>query len=49
VTRVPEVGNCVSLFRHHFDGGERIRWSRDDLEDGPIDGRLCAEWERRRR
>jgi hypothetical protein len=31
VTKLPRVGDCVSLFGHHFDRGSKIQWSSSDL------------------
>lgn len=40
VTRLPHVGECVSLFGHPFDQGTKVRWSRSDL-DRRVDDKEC--------
>jgi len=30
-TKLPRVGDCVSLFGHPFDQGRKVRWSSSDL------------------
>jgi hypothetical protein len=41
VTRLPRVGDCVSLFGHPFDHGTKILWSRSDLSRR-IDDKECG-------
>jgi hypothetical protein len=41
VTRLPRVGDCVSLFGHPFDHGTKIRWSRSDLSRR-VDDKECS-------
>src|SRR5439155_25211209 len=42
VTRLPRVGDCVSLSGYPFDHGTKIRWSRSDLSRHVDD----KEWSR---
>src|SRR3989442_14308348 len=41
VTRLPRVGDCVSLFGHPFDHGTKTRWSRSDLSRR-VDAKECS-------
>ena len=41
VTRLPRVGDCVSLAGDPFDHGRKIRWSRSDLSRR-IDDKECS-------
>jgi hypothetical protein len=41
VTRLPRVGECVSLFGYPFDHGTKIRWSRADLSRR-VDDKECS-------
>jgi len=41
VTRLPRVGDCVSLFGHPFDHGTKIGWSGSDLSRR-IDDKECS-------
>jgi hypothetical protein len=41
VTKLPRVGDCVSLFGNHFDQGTKIRWSASDL-GRHVDDKECG-------
>jgi hypothetical protein len=42
VTRLPRVGECVSLFGYPFDHGSKILWSRSDL-NRHVDEKECSQ------